>query len=203
MKKLSLTVQSREHSGSCWARRIRRTGNVPAILYGKSGTRLLAVNERIFSQFKKNMGSGAALIELTDEKNHQVLTLIKGVQQHVISRQFLNIDFHEVDANTEVHFNLIVHTKGEAHGVKTEGGILDIQSHELHVKALPAVIPEFIEVDVTQLKLGEAICVRDLKPVKGLTITNDPNQVVVACVVVGKDKSAASDTEATAATPAK
>lgn len=203
MKKLSLAVSSRENAGSRWAKRLRREGNVPAVLYGKSGNRLLSVNERLFSQLRKEMAGSAALVEITDNDKKQTLTLIQAVHQDALSRAFLNIDFKEVDPNSEVHFSLIVHTKGEAPGVKNEGGVLDVLCHELQVKARPEAMPEFLDIDVSTLNLGDTLCVRDLPKIEGLTIVNDPDQVVVACVGTSAGKAESGEEAAAEGEEAK
>ncbi len=195
MKKLTLAVVNRDKSGSCWARRFRRDGRIPAVLYGKSGNRLLTVSEVQFLQLKKEMGGRTALIEVTDEKNHRMLTLIQGIQAHTLSRKLLNVDFHEVDPNEPVNFTSVVHIKGDAPGVRSEGGMLEVHAHELHVKALPECIPEFLEVDVSALVLGGRICVRDLPAMKGVSIVGDPDQVVVSCQA---PRAGGGDTEAKA-----
>ena len=106
--------------------------------------------------------------------------MIKEYQLEPVSHRLLHADFYEVAMDEVLEVDVPLEVLGEAYGVKMEGGLLDIVHRELRVECLPADIPENIEVDVTELKIGDHIRVKDLKISEKIKILDDPETVVVA-----------------------
>lgn len=180
MKQLKLPVSTRSTQGRRPARRMRRDGAVPAVVYGKTEPRHLQIQTTDFTALMKATHGAAALIEL-EEGGTKTLSVIKEVQTHPVTDQVLHIDFHEVSASELMEANIAVHVNGEAIGVKSEKGLLEVVTHELTVRCLPKDLPEFIEVEIADLHVGQSIHVRELAEIPGVTVMADPDQVVVSC----------------------
>ncbi|MFZ9344673.1 MAG: 50S ribosomal protein L25 [Opitutales bacterium] len=198
MKQLSLTVSSRAGQGRGPSRRLRQEGSIPAIIYGKSGNRSVSVAQEAFRDLMRAKGNAAALIELNVD-GAKMLSLIKEFQRHPITQKFLHIDIMEIDRESPMTAAIPVHIVGEAYGVKTEGGTLSVVSQTVKVRCLPKDLPEFITVDVTELKVNGSIHVGELKAPAGISFPGDPKRVVVVCSEMAEEEAAP---EPTAAAPA-
>lgn len=182
MNKPELTVSTREGKGRGYARRLRAQGRIPAVIYGRNGSTSLSLAERDFLALMRRTGGAATVITLVDEKQAQRMSVIQAMQRDSITDRFKHVDFFEVSADHLMTASIHVHTIGEAKGVKTDGGVLDISMHELEVSCLPADLPEFIEIDVSHLAVGDAVHIREIKEIPGVTFLDDANAVVVSCV---------------------
>jgi large subunit ribosomal protein L25 len=203
MKKYQLTVTSREGTGRSASRRLRKAEKIPAILYGKhTKPENLAVNGPEFVKLRKEIGGKAALIELKRDAGATALSFLQEIQRDPITDKYLHLDLQEVKENEKMIINVALSIMGEAYGVKTEGGILETASHRLRIRCLPKDLPDFIEVNVTELKVGETIHVSELKPIAGVEFLDDKNQAVVICVEPPAEEVVAAPTADAAAAPA-
>jgi len=198
MKQLTLKVTSRALHGRGPARRLRADGSIPAIIYGKSGNQSVSVAQEAFRDLMRAKGNAASLIDL-DVDGKKLLSLIKEFQRHPITQKFLHIDIMEIDPNSPMTAAIPVRAIGEAHGVKTDGGTLAIVSQTINVRCLPKDLPEFIEIDVTELKVNESIHVGEVKAPKGITFPGDPKRVVVVCSEMAAEEAAPEPAVAVAA----
>ncbi|HWA25521.1 MAG TPA: 50S ribosomal protein L25, partial [Lacunisphaera sp.] len=216
MKKYSLTVTSREGTGRSASRRLRKAEKIPAILYGKhTKPETLAVNAPEFAKLLKEIAGRAALVELKRDKGASALSFLQEIQRDPITDRYLHVDLQEVKENEKMIISVSVRVTGEAYGVKTEGGVLDTATKRLRIRTLPKDLPDFIEIDVTELKMGEAIHVSDIKKIAGVEFLDNPQQAVVLCVAppeeevvavatptAGEGAPAAAGAEGAAAAPA-
>ena len=201
MKQISLKVQSREQTGSGACGRLRKEGKIPAIVYGPSGSRNVTVEEVELRKLMRALHGTSALVELTDEKGVKILTVLQELSRHSVHDHFIHVDFQEIALDKEMSVRIHTHITGECIGVKDESGTIEIQAHEVTVRCLPKNLPELIEVDVTELHAGEAIHIKDLKPIEGVVFTDDADVVVVACTTEIKaepEAEAESESEAEA-----
>ena len=201
MKQLSLSVTSRQNHGRGHSRRLRIDGSIPAIIYGPAGTHSVAVDQENFRDLMRQKGTAAALIEL-EFNGAKMLSIIKEFQRHPITQKFLHIDIQQIDPNAPMSVAIPIRTVGEAHGVKTDGGTLAIVSQTINVRCLPKDLPEFIEVDVTALKVNESIHVGDIKAPAGITFPGDRGRVVVVCSEMAAEEAVAEPVAVTTATTA-
>ena len=181
MKQLSINVEKREGVGRHEANRIRRAGRVPAVVYGKSGTQSLSLDEKELRALLKANGQSVALVSIKVGGKESILTLISGVQRDSIKDHLVHVDFHEVSKTDKMKISIPLVVKGEAFGVKNENAILDVSKHSLSIKCLPVDMPESIVVDISELKAGGRIHVKDLAPIKGVEFCDDKEVVVVSC----------------------
>jgi len=201
MKSLNLSVISREVKGRHAVSRLRAQGVIPAVIYGRSGTRLLGVKEGDFRALLKAKGSGAVLVEVEDEQRQKMLATIAQIQKDAISDAMMHVDFKEVAAEAPEVFAIPVVVRGEAIGVKSEDGVLEVLRHELPVRCLLRDLVDAIEVDVSGLHAGGRIHVKDLPALPGLRYLGDPEVVVISCSKHSEEESA-EEKPAAAATPA-
>lgn len=203
MKKFQLTVTTREGTGRSASRRLRKADKIPAILYGKhTNPETLAVAATEFVKLLKEISGRAALIELKRDTGASALSFLQEVQRDPITDKYLHLDLQEVKENEKMIISVAVRVTGEAYGVKTEGGILDTATKRLRIRTLPKDLPDFIEVDITELKMGEAIHVSGLKAIPGVEFLDAPGQPVVLCVAPPEEEVAAVAAPVEGAAPA-
>lgn len=183
MQQFKLNIASREATGRGPARRLRAEGKIPASLYGQGNARSITVNAVDFRDLNRQIGGGAALIELADEKGGSVLSLIQEIQRDAIRGNVKHIDFQEVERGHSFVTSVPVHLTGEADslGVKNDGGVIDHKTHELEIRCRPSNLPNGINVDVSGLAVGAAIHISDLPAIEGVEFLGEPVQVIVSC----------------------
>jgi large subunit ribosomal protein L25 len=201
-----LNVATRAQSGRSASRRLRKANSIPAILYGKhTSPEKLAVDTPEFVRLLKAVAGRAVLVELhRKDKAEKALSFLQEVQRDPLTDQYLHIDLQEVKADEKMEIRVPLQVTGESFGVKNQSGVLEIATHTLRVRCLPKDLPSVIEVDVTELKVGETIKVAELKPVAGVDFLDQKGQPVVSCVepVAEIVQEAAATPAAGAAAPA-
>ena len=180
MEKIALTAQVRETAGKGVARGLRRNKMVPAVLYSHGKSTPIAMGDKEVIKVLNTEGGEHALINLKLEGGKGTadrLALIKDYQVDPISGKLMHVDLMEVAMNEKVKIQVAVHVTGNAIGVK-EGGIFQYGQRHLEVECLPGQIPDFIEVDITALKVNESLHVRNIKAGEGVKILTDPDATV-------------------------
>ena len=181
MAEVTLEVSKREATGKEIAKKLRRDGKVPAVVYGGHRDPVaITVDRKSVSELLQKSEHGIRSVFLlkmagTDQQRH---AMIKEVTIDPISRKMTHIDFVRVVMDEKVKVTIPVHINGTAIGVK-EGGVLDFQVRELHVECLPNAIPDSIEVDVAPLGGHEYYRIKDLNIPEGVRVLDDPERVVV------------------------
>lgn len=182
MQQYTLKVTNRENTGRGVARRLRAEGKIPASLYGQGKARSITVSSVDFRDLNREIGGGAALVELTDEKGESALCLVQDVQWHAVKSTIDHIDFQEVERGHAFNTKVPVTLSGEADcvGVKKGGGLIDQMSYEVEIRCRPSKLPDHVTADVSGLDLGEAIHIRDLPMIEDVEYLGEPDQVIVA-----------------------
>ncbi len=164
MEQINLKAQVRKTIGKGPARTLRREGRIPAVLYGpKTDSMMLSIDFKEFKQIVKKANIGSVLLNLQIQ-NGQTLTrsaMIKELQTNPVTGAFLHVDFYEIDMQRKIKVSVPVVTRGKAKGVE-EGGMLQIVRREIEVFCLPMAIPEAIEVDISDLNIGDSIHVHEI-----------------------------------------
>lgn len=183
-KTFQLNVAPRAQTGRSASRRLRRTNRVPAILYGKhTSPESLSVDVPELTRLLKVVAGRTVLLELQrTDKPEKALSFLQEVQRDPLTDKFVHIDFQEVKADEKFEVNVTVRLSGESFGVKNQSGVLEMNVHELRIRCLPKDLPEAIDVDVTELKVGETIKVGQLKAIPGVEYLDNKGQPVVSCV---------------------
>lgn len=190
MEILELKAEKRTTKGSKAARKLRESGQIPAILYGhKEDNVMLSLKD---TDFMRLLQTRTRLIWLAFD-NKKESALIKDVQHDNLSDRIDHVDFSRIDLDERVHLRVSVEVYGEPIGVK-DGGILTHTLKSVEIECLPAVIPEKIKVNISSLGLGKSIHVRELPQVEGIRYLPDP-ETVVASVHQVSDVKATSEEE--------
>ncbi|MFQ5993201.1 MAG: 50S ribosomal protein L25 [Nitrospiraceae bacterium] len=181
--KLEIAAELRTGSGKGAARQLRRTGKVPAVLYGQGECLLLTLGPEAFKKILRSHAGATALLTLSiaGETSKAARTaLLRDYQVDPISGEILHADLFEVSMNKPIRLKVPVSLIGVTpEGVK-EGGILHHNLRELHVECLPAAIPEHIEVDASPLVIGQGIHIKELRPLEGVRFLDEADQMVVS-----------------------
>jgi large subunit ribosomal protein L25 len=176
---LTINAEKRDSGGKNVARRIRREGNVPAILYGPEVENIpLVLNKKdVFGILKSESGENTIFKVAIGKEAPEVM--IKDFQWDVTSDEVLHVDLIRISMDKEIRVTVPVVLTGDAVGVKTEGGFVEFVTREVEIECLPSAIPESITVDISELHLNQSIKIEELPPIEGVKVMSDPNYVIV------------------------
>ncbi|MGZ3634479.1 MAG: 50S ribosomal protein L25/general stress protein Ctc [Syntrophales bacterium] len=181
-----LKASQRKTSGKGVSRRLRKEGMTPAVFYGpNSEPVLLSVNSSDLKKILKGKEENIFInLLISNGGQMQKFTLIKELQIDPVSRKFLHVDFCEIDMEHAITVDVPIHFKGEAIGIDNGGDLHHIK-REIKVSCLFTVLPEFVEVDISGLNIGDSIKVQDIKLPDGVNIL-DPQETIIASVTAPK-----------------
>jgi large subunit ribosomal protein L25 len=174
-----LDVHARESQSSRESRRLRRSGQVPGILYGGGDEPVpFAVDERVL---RHALAARGAVLELSLDGKGGTPAVLKDAQRHPVRGELLHVDLLRVDLNVAIQAPVAVVLVGHdaAPGI-VEGGILEQVTREVQIEALPNDIPESIEVDVSKMEMNDTLTLGDVEAPKGVTLLDDPETTVIA-----------------------
>ena len=184
-ERVRVEVRARESRGSRDSRRLRREGLVPGVLYGRGdGAQPICVPERTLRHALSGPGGLHTVLDVVlagQTRAHPAI--VKDVQQDPLRGHVMHVDLQQVRLDQPIHASVVVQLVGEPRGVK-EGGVLSQVTREVTVEALPMEIPEHLELDVSDLGVGDALRVADLATVAGVTFLDDPDETVLATVTM-------------------
>jgi large subunit ribosomal protein L25 len=179
----SVEVSPRDQFGSRNTRRLRRTGQVPGIVYGTPEGDVIAFSAEARELRRVLVGAGA-LIDLKVDGDARPV-IVKDMQFHPVRGELIHIDFVQVRLDEKIQTQVAVHVEGvdDAPGVK-EGGVLEQATHQLNIEALPTAIPDAIVVDVSGLGIAETMHLSAVTPPEGVTFLDDLEETIIATIVV-------------------
>jgi large subunit ribosomal protein L25 len=205
MEATELKAFTRKETGKGPARRFRKEGSIPAVFYGRGEEAIhLSVNAaELLKVIKAKKENIFIKLLIEGEKQMEKLSLIKELQIEPVSRRFYHVDFYEIRMDHKLTLDVPIRFAGIPVGV-TNGGELQHLKRDLKISCLPSVLPDFIEIDVTGLEIGDSIKVQDIRVPEGVTVL-DPGDVGVAMVAVVKVSVPQAETPAAgeAAAPAE
>jgi len=178
---MELKTKIRTTRGNSAARALRREDRIPAVLYGpETETILLSVDKKDLEQALHNSTAGQAIFNLDIQNGDTIAksAMIKELQIHPVSEDYLHIDFYEISMDRKIRVRIPVSTKGKSIGVEL-GGTLQLVRHELEVLCLPLEIPETIELDVTDLAIGDSIHLEEVSLEGNIEFPPDVNFTVL------------------------
>jgi large subunit ribosomal protein L25 len=199
-----LEASSRDSFGKNEARRTRREGRVPAVLYGAAGDGAgkeatpIAVDPKALLKILHSESGANTLISLKLAGESDTRVLVKEYQLDPVTHQLLHADFYRIAMDRAIQVTIPVVVKGEPKGVKQQGGILEFIRREIAIECLPGDIPEHVEIDVSELMLHQGVRVREIATDVKWTTKSDPDMMLVH-VILPKAEEAAATAEATAA----
>jgi len=181
MQEVILEGQLRQEKGKSKSRSLRRQGFIPAVVYSAGKDSLvIKLSRHDFLRFihQYHLESTVISLKIKGQKSRPVL--VKEVQHDPVKEDIIHLDFQEISLTSKIKVNVGIAAKGEPIGVKQDNGVLNHILWELEVECLPTQIPEEIKVDVSQLKIGDVIHVRDLSLPPEVKVVNDPESLVFA-----------------------
>lgn len=183
----TLQVKDRPDLTKSQKKKMRNEGFVPASVYGKSiESASVSVSKKEIHQLLKVNPYGVIQLTLPND-NQQHPVMIQDIQKDPISGELLHIDFHKISMDEPVKSTVSIEIVGEAAGVK-EGGILQVQTHDMEIKCLPDQIPSQLQLDVTNLEIGGNLTISDLSVPDNIEVLSDENEVVVTLLAPQKNE---------------
>lgn len=183
MKTQTINASNRNQAGSASSGRLRVAGSVPAVVYGKSkNPENVSVDARELRQLLRTIGNNTPVVQLKVGDAEPRTSVIKEVQRHPIKDSYIHVDFQEIGAEEYVAIEVPVHPIGEAWGVKNENATVETVSQTVRVRCLPKDIPASIDVDITELKVGDTLHVSQLPAIEGVQYMDAPAQPIFALV---------------------
>jgi large subunit ribosomal protein L25 len=191
-----LTIESREGSGKGAARKLRAADRIPGVLYGAGReSKPVTLDRKAFELLVKS-GGHHGLLDVTLGSGQPIKALVREVQVHPVSREYVHVDLQSIKMTEKIRIAVPVVLLGKPEGVKTQGGILEHSLRSIEVECLPGDIPAQIEVDVSQLMVGNSLHVSDLK-VTNVTLMAHAD-TAIATVTLPAAERAAEETPAAA-----
>lgn len=190
MSDRSLTAQLRTETKKGAARRMRRQGRIPAVLYGRRDPVLLSIDAREFSRKFQQISESTIIHLSAGEATYDVL--VKDFQVDHIIERLEHIDFYEIERGRILRARVMLHFVGNPVGVR-EGGLQELLVHEVEVESLPRDLPERLDVDIEHLAVGQSLHVSDLVVPDGVRVLNSPEQVIA--LIAHKVEEEAADQE--------
>lgn len=186
MEVTDLAAQIRKEQKKGPSRRLRQSGFVPAVFYGRSAENmLLAVKNEALIKLRKDKKDHSFIKLIIDDGKQKIekLSLIKELQVQPLTGKFYHADFYEIDMKHKLTVDVALRFVGKAVGVD-DGGELQHIKREVKVSCLPSDLPDHIDVDVTALKIGDSLKVKEIKVPEGVTILDSPDAAVAAVAVI-------------------
>lgn len=208
METVYLEASIREDAEIRKNRAMRRQNLVPGVVYGEGKKTLpLKIERGHFLRFMhahhggENMVLTLKISAPPHKKAEEKAVLIKEIQTHPVSGDILHVDFNEVSLTKRIAVRVPIGAKGEPIGVKQDGGTLEHILWEVEVECLPTQIPEKLEVDISALKIGDAVHVKDFILPEGVTVRHDAETIVFSVAHPQKEEVAVGEEAAAAAEP--
>lgn len=177
---VELRVEKRGAVGKEASKKLRSQGKLPAVLHDSNNATPLIIDLRSLRRLISNAGSNA-IIKLSGLGKEQTV-MLKEIQRNPLKDEITHVDLLKISTSEAVETNIPIEAVGDAVGVK-EGGVLEVSLREIHIKALPAKIPEKIEVDVSELGIGGSVKVGDLTAIEDVEILSAPDETIATVVV--------------------
>jgi large subunit ribosomal protein L25 len=182
MERLNLNVQLRDKVGKGAARSFRRQGSIPAVIYGKEKSYPISLNKGELIQFFKKTSGEQAIVNLKFKDGDNRLALMKDYQVDPVLNEMLHVDFMEVSLTEKITVTVPLTAVGEPIGVKRDKGILQHITREVEIESLPDNIPGHMDIDISELEIGDSVNVSNLSPPEGVTILTDQSAVIISVI---------------------
>jgi large subunit ribosomal protein L25 len=182
---MRLKCEYREERGKNENRRLRKSGYIPAVIYGKNHE-TLPIKMKLSDYLKfRHATKNKKILELDyfdkDGQNEEKAVIVKDFSMEPVKKEVMHFDFYEFNKGENIHYKVPVHIKGQAEGVK-QGGVLQHNIDEIEIECLPKYAIDFIEIDVTPLGFHDTIRIKDLGVGENVKLLEDAERVVVTVV---------------------
>jgi large subunit ribosomal protein L25 len=195
-----VTAEARESRGKNEAKRLRVSGQIPAVIYGAfKDPRAVTINPKDILRIIRSKTGHNSIFDVEIAGAERTPVIVADEQYHPVKGTLMHIDLKRIDLTRKLRVAIPIHVNGEAKGVKQQGGVLDIVTKSVEIECIPDDIPDRFDVDVTELMIGTNIRVSDLPVKEGVRILTAPEAVVAH--VVGIKEEAAPEAAAAPAVP--
>ncbi|HAK45640.1 MAG TPA: 50S ribosomal protein L25 [Spirochaeta sp.] len=184
MDNKTLSAEIRTELRKSGAKKVRKSGRIPAVIYGHNEPVNISVDDIEFTKKFEKISENTIITINVGKNSYSVL--VKNFQDDILTQQIKHIDFFEIEKGKTLKTNIPVHIEGSAKGAR-EGGLLEVRLHELEVECLPKDIPESITINVEELEAGDAIHVGDVEIPKGVKVLNMLEQTVVSVTLIKEE----------------
>src|SRR5262249_22442 len=192
MAEIVVSAKERDGRGKNAARRLRRQGLVPGIVYGgKGGNVAVAVDPKALQKVLRSEAGRNAILKIDIAGSGATNAILKSWQVDPIKETFLHADFYRIAMDVAIRVTVPIHVRGEARGVKVDAGVLELILRDIEVECLPGDIPGGIDIDVSDLGLNASLRVSDLPANAKVKILEAPDQVVVHVVSIKEEAAPA------------
>jgi large subunit ribosomal protein L25 len=181
-ERVKLPVAERTKLGSAESRRLRSQGLVPGVLYGRSDPVAICIGERDLRAALTTPAGSHAVLDVAIDGGREHPAILKEFQRDKVRGTITHVDLQEVRLDQPITAAVAISLVGEAAGAK-EGGVLSQVTMEVHVEALPLEVPQHLELDVSELHIGESVRIGDLSIPDGVTLLDDAETVVATVTV--------------------
>ena len=193
MREIPITVARRSKVGKGFARRARMAGDIPGVVYGPDIDPIpVAVEEREFRAAMRDATSSSILNLNLDGK--ETKAVLRDMQRDPLTNRVLHVDFHAISMNRPIHVSIPIKFTGTPVGVKVDGGIMQTTMRELDISCLPANIPDDLQVDVTELGIGDSVHVQDVS-IDNVDILSEARRTIVVISAPTVIKAEAAEEE--------
>jgi large subunit ribosomal protein L25 len=194
-KDITIAAQLRDSRGKNEARRLRVKGSMPAIIYGTGKDPVaVAVNPKEVDKILHSSTGHNTIFDMAVDANPAEPVMVVDWQHHPIKGNLLHVDLLRIDLNKAISVKVPVHLKGESKGVKVQGGLLEVVSRDVEIEVLPNEIPEYFEVDVTELMMNQAVRAGELKMAGSARLLSTADTVIVHVTPPKGEETAAAAT---------
>jgi len=200
MAEIVINATNRADRGKNAARRLRRKGMVPGVVYGGKGENVsVAVDPKALQSVLRSEAGRNAILKLSIADHGSTNAILKNWQVDPVKESFLHADFYRIAMDVAIRVTVPIQVTGEARGVKVDGGVLELVLREIEVECLPGDIPERIAVDVADLGINQSLRVSDVPVPAKVKVLQLADQVVVHVVAVKEEEAAPAAAAAPAA----
>lgn len=200
---MALTLKADERQGTTKSeiKQLRAKGKIPGVVYGKkTGNLVIAIDQKELLALLRKNPHAIIEMELPNGGGKQPV-MMNELQRDKVNRELLHVDFHQISMDEPVKTVVALDFVGEAEGAK-EGGIVQVQLHELEIRCLPQHIPDTIPVDISGLGLGDNLLVNQIAVPEEIEVKSDPNELIVTVLAPQKETEAVEDPAASQETKA-
>jgi len=198
MEEIFLDAELRQEVGKGKVKDLREKGFIPAVVYadGKNASPIKVLHSELLRLVHHYRIEGVVInLKLKDDEHKARACLIKEIQYDPVHQDIIHVDFNEISLTKIIKVNVPIVAKGEPAGVKQEGGSLEHILWEIEIECFPADIPKEIEVDVSQLKIGDSIHVKDLTVPAKIKVLNDLTAIILSVAAPMKEEVVAAPVE--------
>ncbi len=194
MERQTLTAEKREGAGKGVARSMRRAGSTPAVIYRENKSTPLKLNSKELQKFIRDTKGDQVLVNIKLDGGNKV-ALLKDFQTDPVNGELLHADFFEVSLKEKVRVAVHITLAGEPIGVKRDKGILQYGTREIEVECLPGDIPGHLELDISEMEIGDSRHVMELDLPKGVTLLSDPDDLIITVVAPKVEEEVVAEEE--------